>query len=118
MRNRDRVSVHRSHPGAVRGTDVRRQLVSEEVEVDPCPGPAAFATAEHPGVEGARRREIGYWEGQVERRAAHFTNSRKFGSFRSFSSALASVSLMYASFSSGAGARSTLRVPETPVLAA
>ena len=45
---------------------VQRDLVAEEVEVDPGVGAAAFGAAEHVAVEAARLVEVANVKGEVE----------------------------------------------------
>lgn len=63
MRHRARLSDRRSHPGNVRGIEVRGQPVPGVAEVAQYPGIAGVATVEHPAAGDGCRREIDYRDG-------------------------------------------------------
>ena len=68
--HRHLVAVHLVGPGLrhLVGAQVRRDLVTEEVEVDPALRLAADAAAEQLDVETAGRRQIGDRKGEMEGR--------------------------------------------------
>ena len=71
VRHRDQVVADLAGVGGREGcAQVQRNLVAEEVEVDPGRGAAPLAATQHAAVEGARGRQIVHVVGEMKQ-AAH-----------------------------------------------